>query len=79
MLKRTVTLSKRSTPRATLSVRIKIETADKLRVFVKDNSGKPLYLTMGGFVEDAIEAYMKELQKTPDSGALKNGRTTSPH
>ena len=45
--------------RTTLSVRVNAELAARVRAFVRDNAGKPLYLTLAGFVEQAVEAHIQ--------------------
>lgn len=40
--------------RITVSVKLTKATAERLRTFVRDQAGKPLYLEMGTFVEKAI-------------------------
>ena len=46
-------------PRTTLSVRIDTDVAKRARQFVKDYAGKPLYLKMATFIEQAIEAQIE--------------------
>lgn len=50
--------SRRSTSRVTLSVRVERVLAERVRTCVRDGAGKPLYLTMGSFVADALEAHL---------------------
>jgi hypothetical protein len=45
--------------RISISVRLRKDTADQLRVFVKDNAGAPMYLTIADFMEEAIEHHLK--------------------
>ncbi len=71
---------RRSNPkRVSVSVRLTVESAAKLRDFVKWHSGGPLFLELGPFVEQAVLA---EIQRTELklSGALPmEGRTRPRH
>jgi hypothetical protein len=49
--------------RTTLSVRIRADVAQQVRQFVRDNAGKPLYLSMAIFIEAAVEAHMETLTR----------------
>lgn len=59
----------RRNSRVTLSVRVRLDVADRVREFVRDNAGKPLYLTLAAFVEAAAEAHLaalaRELEQPP--------------
>ncbi len=46
-----------------LSVRVRADLAARLRTFVRDNAGKPLYLTLASFCEDAIEAHLRSMER----------------
>ena len=56
----------RRRPRIALSVRVRRDLADRLRVLVRDEAGSPLYLTVSGFVEAAIEAHLIAVQRQLD-------------
>jgi hypothetical protein len=70
---------RRSNPkRVSVSVRLTEEAAAKLRDFVRWNSGGPLFLELGPFVEQAVLA---EIQRTELklSGAMPmNDRSAKP-
>lgn len=53
----------RRTSRVTLSVRVRADIAARVREFVRDNAGKPLYLTLAAFVEAAAEAHLAALSR----------------
>lgn len=60
--------SRRSAPRATLTVRLDRALADRLRAFVRDHAGKPLYLSMGSFVADAIVDHLDVIERKLERG-----------
>lgn len=47
-------------------VRIEPATVDRLKTFVRDNAGKPLYLTVNGFVDEAIRHHIDRVQRQMD-------------
>lgn len=53
----------RRNSRVTLSVRVRADVADRAREFVRDNAGKPLYLTLASFVEGAVDAHIAALSR----------------
>lgn len=55
--------SSRRSPRVTLSVRVRPEVAARVREFVRDNAGRPLYLSLAGFIEAAAEAHLAALER----------------
>ena len=63
----------RRRPRVTFSVRVNKEITERVRVFVADQRGPPLRLTMSSFVEEALLAYMQVLQRQ-----LREGGTDPP-
>lgn len=46
-------------PRKNIGARINADLADELRTFVRDNAGRPLFLTVTNFLEDAIAAHLE--------------------
>lgn len=54
--------------RVTLSVKLTEVTVNRLRTFVRDNAGKPLYLEMGTFVEQAILAHLNTCESRLNHG-----------
>jgi hypothetical protein len=49
--------------RSTLSTRVRTDLLVRLREFVRDNAGKPLYLTMSSFIEEAIEVHLEAVER----------------
>jgi predicted DNA-binding protein len=47
-------------------VRIPPETVERLKAFVRDNAGKPLYLTVNAFVDEAIKRHIDHVQRQLD-------------
>lgn len=68
----------RRSSRVTLSVRVRADVAERVREFVRDNAGKPLYLTLATFIEGAVEAHLtalgRELEQ-PTRRTNANSRT----
>ena len=58
---------RRSNSRVTLSVRIDKALLERMRAFVRDNAGKPLYLSTGGFLEAALEAHLAATARKLDA------------
>jgi hypothetical protein len=54
-------------PRKNIGARIRADLADELRSFVRDNAGKPLFLTVTSFLEDAITAHLEQCQRQIDN------------
>lgn len=48
----------RNRPRVALSVRVRRDLADQLKTLIRDYSGKPHYLAIGAFVEEALTAHI---------------------
>lgn len=67
---------RRPTARVTLSVRIDKALVERVRTCVRDGAGKPLYLTMGGFVADALESHLVATRKL-DSPERETRRITN--
>jgi hypothetical protein len=65
----------RRRPRTTLSVRVRTDLAARLREYVRDNAGKPLYLNMSGFFEAAIERHIAALERELAGEAPTRRRT----
>lgn len=74
-----------SPKRVTVSVKLTQETVVRLRTFVRDNAGKPLYLEMGTFVEQAIVAQLDAYEQHHETGpeprrvALDNSKRINHH
>jgi hypothetical protein len=49
--------------RTTLSARVRRDLLERMRVFVRDHAGKPLYLDTASFVEGAIEAHLEACER----------------
>lgn len=49
--------------RKNIGARIRADLADEIRDFVRDNAGKPLFLTVTGFLEGAAEAHLATLRQ----------------
>ena len=69
------------TPQKVITLRMRADVVDALRTFVKDNAGKPLYLKLGPFTEDAIVRHLAYLEKRlqgpfPEAGRSSNSRLT---
>jgi hypothetical protein len=62
-------MAKRDSSRKTISVRVTKATAERMRLFLRDYCGKPLYLKPGEFVEKAILREIQRLEMVL-SGAL---------
>lgn len=54
---------RRTNARITLSVRVDKSLVDRVRECVRENAGKPLYLRMGSFVSDALEAHLAATER----------------
>jgi hypothetical protein len=61
-------------PRKNIGARIRADLADEIRDFVRDQAGKPLFLTVTSFLEEAAEAHLKTLRKRLAADPLMQGR-----
>ena len=74
-----------SPKRVTVSVKLTEQTAIRLRNFVRDNRGKPLFLAMGTFVEQAIVTQLDAYEQHHETGpeprrvALDNSKRINHH
>lgn len=46
-----------------MSARVRRDLLERMRVFVRDHAGKPLYLDTASFVEGAIEAHLDACER----------------
>lgn len=44
--------------RISITVRLEVDLAQRLKTFVRDNAGRPLYANLTGFLSAAIEAHL---------------------
>ena len=54
--------------RISISFRLPRPLVERLRAFVRDNAGKPKYLKLGPFVEEAISAHIDRVEEEIDDG-----------
>lgn len=76
-----------STPRVALTARVRADLAEEVRAFVRDQAGRPLYLTLSSFAEEAFARHLAHVRhqleqgQGPDEsvGVIpgRNGRITS--
>ncbi len=52
--------------RISISFRLPRPLVERLRAFVRDNAGKPKYLKLGPFVEEAISAHIDRVEEDLD-------------
>lgn len=60
--------------RKNIGARIRADLADEIRDFVRDQAGKPLFLTVTSFLEEAAEAHLKTLRKRLAIDPATHGR-----
>lgn len=65
--------------RVAVSLRLKPELAAKMKSFVRDHAGKPLFLTLSTFAEDAIERHLRLLEAEVEGAARRDRTTPSPN
>ena len=63
--------------RISISFRLDRDVVARLRTFVRDNAGKPLYLEMGSFVQQAIVAQIEQTEGQVDEEDAPRRRLTS--
>jgi hypothetical protein len=51
-----------------ISIRMSRAVAERLRTFARDRAGKPDYVKIGPFVEDAVTAAMDRIEGNPVAG-----------
>ena len=56
--------------RKSVSFRLRADIIAQLREFVRDHAGKPLYLEIGTFVEEAIIRHLNFTDKRLESGGV---------
>lgn len=63
--------------RVPASFRLRPEVLDRLRQCIRDNSGRPLYLETGPFIEKALEAAMDQVERELAERASTPPRVTA--
>ena len=58
--------------RSTISVRVDAVLAARIREFVRDNAGKPLYANLSSFTEDALRAHLAAQERKLAEGDARS-------
>lgn len=64
--------------KTSVAVRLRSELANEMRVFIKDNAGKPLYLTLSSFAEEAVERHLAFLNAQLEGRSATSRLPASP-
>lgn len=54
--------------RVPIAIRLDRELAARVKAFVRDHAGRPLFLSMSSFAEAAFEAHLKTLARQVERG-----------
>lgn len=66
--------AKRSSTKKTVTLRLPAELVDDLRTFCRDYAGKPHYLSVTTFIENAISDHLTRFKRQVEGGSACEGQ-----